>query len=158
MVCYLALGFVMSIMVLDLGEQQIFDLRIQGYNYQDAQELIEVFGQGARQLHLFYMVPLDTVFPLLYGTLLTMILIKLQKKVSHRFRLSEIALVFPWIPVGLDFLENILGVIMIHITLNPQLVAIASVATRLKWYTLGGLVAFILILWVLSLFPKKEST
>ena len=105
----------------------MIDLKL-SYSIQDVYDAFNAMGAEGRLLNIYSTLILDTVYPVLYVSLMISAYVKLFSKNSY--------LLFVPIMTGVfDLLENIQSVIMNlnYSKLDEFQVAIASLTTSLKW-------------------------
>ncbi|MBL1215690.1 MAG: hypothetical protein D8M61_20270 [Ignavibacteriae bacterium] len=92
---------------------ELFDLQPTGYSAEYAKALLDTLGSEGRQAYLYYQIPLDMVYPLLFALTYSLMLFYLFKKIlktnSKLFALS----IVPLIAGFFDYLENIGIIIML---------------------------------------------
>ena len=112
----------------------LFDLSPSGYSYQHALSLLEELGNEGRQIYLSRQLPLDFIYPGLFGFSYTLMLFWLfSKSVKDASRLFYLAFI-PALGGLFDYLENFFIIRMINAfpDLSPGLVQVASTFTLLK--------------------------
>lgn len=86
---------------------KILDLMPEGYDKQYVDSLFTALGENGRHAYLYYQIPLDLIFPLLYGVgfclLFAFFLRKINQLTSPFFYFSFL----PLIAAISDFIENI---------------------------------------------------
>jgi len=112
----------------------LFDLSPSGYSYQHAISLLEELGSEGRQIYLSRQLPVDFVYPGLFGVSYTLLLIWLfSKSVKDTSKIFYLAFI-PALGGLFDYLENIYIIRMINAfpDLSARLVQVASTFTLLK--------------------------
>jgi len=112
----------------------LFDLSPSGYSYQHAVSLLEELGNEGRQIYLSRQLPVDFVYPGLFGFSYTLLLIWLfSKSVKDTSKIFYLAFI-PALGGLFDYLENIYIIRMINAfpDLSARLVQVASTFTLLK--------------------------
>ena len=143
------------------GEMKILDMMSTGYSPKYVNDLMSTLGETGRNLYLYHQIPLDMVYPLLFGISNTLIIIYLLKK-AKIFEIKLFYLCFiPIIAGVMDYSENT-GIIMIlcHYPNNPDILSqVTSVFSVIKsmLYTLFfvELLALLFVLAVRKLFRAK---
>ena len=98
--------------IMAISEMKILDMMPTGYPPKYVNELMLTMGETGRHLYLFHQIPLDMLYPLLFGISNTLIIAYLLKKVKI-FDNKLIYLCFIPIIAGVfDYSENV-GIIMI---------------------------------------------
>ncbi len=111
---------------------------------------IKAYGKDGRTLYFYSTLILDSIFPMAFGTFLTLLLVNLFKKSR-----SQIAILTPLLVVFTDFAENILTAIMLtNYPVKLYLISYAgSLFTSLKWIFMG----IVILLIALGLINKKRE-
>ncbi len=132
---------------------QSLDMRF-SYDSATVEELFVSLGQNGRaKLSLAYLT-LDLVYPLIYSSLLFLMLSKLLSENNQKLKY------LPIIALGLDYVENLIILIMLNLfpAINSTLVVAASTATSLKWLFLGlSLIAFLMLIIKKVISPKSKD-
>ena len=139
-------GFIFIFLPHNIFSNMI-DLKL-SYSIQDVYDSFNAMGAEGRLLNIYSTLILDTVYPVLYVSLMIGAYVKLFSKDSY--------LLFVPIMTGVfDLLENIQSVIMNlnYSKLDEFQVAIASLTTSLKWV----LVILMISILVLGISKKKLS-
>jgi len=126
----------------------MIDLKL-SYGIEDVYDSFNAMGEEGRVINIYSTLILDTIYPILYVSLILGAYVKLFSKNSY--------ILFIPILTGLfDFLENIQSVIMNlnYSTLDESQVLLASLTTSLKWL----FVALMILILVFSIFKKKLSS
>lgn len=144
------------------GGMKILDLIPTGYNIQYVNTLFSTLGEKGRNAYLYNQLPLDLIYPFLFGIssclVLAYFLNKLGKLDSNLFYLCLI----PLFSGLFDYGENIGIITMLHIFPNNSILVtqITSIFSILKsLFTSIYFIVLIVTLIVLAknnLFPKKE--
>lgn len=158
-VCYwmTAAVFIYALMILITlaklqqmsGGTPVFDMMPMGYDRQFAQNLLTALGAEGRRYYFWRQIPLDLIYPMLFGTSFYLLATWLAHKLQALQRtLGLIALVVVAAAIA-DYIENIFIILMLHHypNLSDTLVSMASIATLFK----AGLqtIYFIIIIMVL---------
>lgn len=111
----------------------MLDVRL-GYSWQELIDAMDQYGASGRAIYAWASLTLDTVFPMLYATLVAGILYRFAPRDSWR--------VLAWLPVlaGVwDLCENaqIIAMLLMYPDIAPGQVAVASFFTRVKWLFMG---------------------
>ena len=126
----------------------MIDLKL-SYGIQDVYDSFNAMGEEGRVINIYSTLILDTVYPILYVSLILGAYVKLFSKNGY--------ILFIPILTGLfDFSENIQSVIMNlnYSTLDDSQVSLASLTTSLKWM----FVVLMILILVFGIFKKKLSS
>lgn len=128
---------------------RILDMMPFGYDFEYVNFLFEALGETGRQVYLFYQLPLDMVYPFLFGVcyclLFSFVLIKLNKLESPFLYFG----LLPFLVTIADYAENI-GVVNLlfrYPELSRMTVAVTNIFTLLKSAT--SMIYFVILLIVL---------
>ena len=126
----------------------MIDLKL-SYGIQDVSNSFNAMGEEGRVINIYSTLILDTVYPILYVSLILGAYVKLFSKNGY-------ILFIPILTGLVDLSENIQSVIMNlnYSTLDESQVSLASLTTSSKWLFI---VLMILIL-VFGIFKKKFSS
>ncbi|MEN7551463.1 hypothetical protein AAG747_26335 [Rapidithrix thailandica] len=128
---------------------KLFDLMPTGYDLSYTHKLLSTLGEPGREAYLNYQIPLDMVYPFLFGFSYSLLLAYILQKLG-RFKRPFVFLCLVPIFAGLfDYFEN-LGIVTLlnaYPKLSNFLVQITSFATLIK----SGLTTayFLILLMVL---------
>ena len=134
------------------GGMKILDMKPGGYNHAYVNSLLDNLGDKGRNVYLFNQIPLDMIFPLLFGIsgclIIAWFLKKLGKSDSILFYLSY----FPLLAAFFDYMENI-GIITI-LNLYPNNSIHFSIITNVFSVLKSSLttVYFIILILLTSIF------
>ena len=96
------------------GGMKLLDMMPQGYDFEYVNELFNKLGEEGREVYLFNQIPVDMIYPLLFGITYSLLigyfLKKLDKLNTHFFYLCLI----PMIAGVADYLENIGIITMLY--------------------------------------------
>lgn len=98
--------------IMAISEMKILDMMPTGYPPKYVNELMLTLGETGRHLYLFHQIPLDMVYPLLFGISNTLIIAYLLKKVKILDHKLIYLCFIPIIAGAFDYSENA-GIIMI---------------------------------------------
>ena len=111
------------------------------FNYTSADVFKSFYqmGEKGRYINLYSTLIIDTIYPILYTSLILGAYVKLYKD-------NKLILWIPVIAFALDIFENINIVYMNlnYLNLNETQVMIASTITSFKWITIFGLICLII--------------
>ena len=86
---------------------KILDMLPFGYTFEYANDLFSALGAKGRNFYLYYQIPLDMVYPFLFGITYTLVLAYFLKKIN-KFDSPLIYLcLLPLIAAFFDYLENL---------------------------------------------------
>lgn len=139
---------------------KIFDLSPTGYSYNYAMELLDALGSKGRETYLYSQLPLDFLYPGLFGVSCCLLLAWLfAKSLNNNSKMYFLCLI-PVTGGFFDYLENI-SVFML-LTSYPDIgrlnVSLASIFTILK--SVLTTVFFVLLAtgFILALVKNKKET
>lgn len=120
------------------------------YPPERAVEMISTYGDEGRTFYLWILLSADLLFPLVYGTLLVMLLAKAAVRLSSRFDWLEHLLWLPVFPVLLDYGENAaIGFLLWgYPNVSNLLATQASFFTVVKWSSLLAICLLIAASWL----------
>ena len=134
----------------------LLDMMPMGYDYNYAYQLFTSLGETGREVYLYYQIPIDMIYPLLFGLSYSLILAYFLKKLN---KLNTKTIYFCLLPiiVGIaDYGENI-GIITMLIkypNLSEQMTSTTNAFTIIK-SLVTSLYFAILIIVLVSLGIKK---
>lgn len=125
---------------------KIFDIRPFGYSYEEALELLEHLDTKGREIYLFQQIPLDLIYPSLFGITFCLVLAFFLNKIKLLNSKYIYLTLLPLFSGAFDYLENfsIIQMLTNYPTISEKLVNLASVFTILK-SLLTSIYFFILI-------------
>ena len=123
----------------------MIDLKL-SYSIQDVYGAFNAMGEEGRVINIYSTLILDTIYPILYVSLILGTYMKLFSKNSYVLFIPILAGLF-------DLLENFQSVIMNfnYSRLDETQVALASMTTSLKWF----FVTLMILTLVFGLYIKK---
>ena len=112
---------------------QLLDVRF-SYSKTDVDETFEGMGYEGRKIYQFILGFIDMIYPIIYGLLLFLLLVKLTEKFSN-YKLKLICFI-PMIAGLFDYIENFgISRMLNNYPLISELnVNFASIATSMKWF------------------------
>lgn len=115
-------------------EYELFDLSPAGYSYAYAMNLLDALGQSGRQSYLYYQLPLDFIYPALFGASFCLLLVWMVSKVCANKKIMYYIGIVPIIAALLDYMENIQIVFLLKAfpDISEYQVAMASATTIAK--------------------------
>lgn len=161
---FILCNIVYAIMLIDTipevmqfsGGMKIFDMMPTGYDYQYVNKLFDTLGTAGRDSYLYHQLPLDLIYPALFGIssclVLAYFLNKLGKLDGSLFYLC----LLPLFSGSFDYAENIGIICMLksYPNISELQVQITSIFTVLK-SVLTSLYFIILIIALLALAKNK---
>ncbi|CAA6799550.1 MAG: Unknown protein [uncultured Aureispira sp.] len=142
-VCICAILMAIAALVIGVGQPidgsnariQILDTML-NYSQEEAYEQIKAYGETGRTVCVFTTLILDSLFPLFYGSFMSLILVFLFQATQYRM-----LIIMPLLILLVDYVENThLAFLVINFPEElPDVVYWANLVTITKW-TLVGLV------------------
>ena len=143
------------------GEMKLLDMMPMGYNFEYVNHLFESLGEKGRSIYLYHQIPLDMLYPFLFGMSYSLImayfLIKIDKLRSYWFYLC----LLPIMAGAADYLENFGVIFMLNnfpnlsessVNLTSAFTIIKSLLTTLYFISL---VVVLMMLGIKKLNKKK---
>jgi len=138
---YLYMYFVSMPLIGNYSEgMPILDMQSGGYNHAYVMELLGVMGEKGRSVYVFPQLTVDLFFPLVYVSLLVLLLGWLLNKGNRKGKLFRYLLLVPIFTGLADYGENIASIFMIrsYPDISVGLVSFASTCTLIKSVGLIG--------------------
>jgi len=128
------------------------------YPPEKAVQMIASYGIEGRQFYLWMLLTADLIFPLIYGALLAMLLIKVGRHLPDRFGWLGRFAWLPCLPVLADYGENAaIGAMLRLYPNNPKILAgLASLFTSTKWSSLLAVSLLIAGSWLLAVLQTSN--
>lgn len=156
--------FIVNLYIFPLYQSQINEiagysispLDVQfSYTKTDIDKAFNDMGQEGRKINRITTGVIDMIYPVIYGCLLFLVLVKLTRSFSNRK--IQLILIFPMLGVLFDYLENfgILKMLNQFPDITKTQVAINSAFTSSKWIVILITIGLILIIITRNLFLKK---
>lgn len=116
------------------GGMPVFDMRPTGYDMEDAQNLLAALGPAGRQYYLWRQIPLDLVYPALFGFSFFLLAIWLGVKLQAFQRSLTVCAYIAVAAAVFDYVENFLIILILRDfpNLSDTLVGAANMATVVK--------------------------
>lgn len=133
--------------------QNIIPLDLQfSYSSEKAYNILAKYSNQELKDYVIAELTVDLIFPIVYALFLSFLLFKLTKR--------SILSLFPLLIILSDFSENFGIAAIIHYLPHklPNLVALTSLFTSLKWILIGISILLILVVLVVKLFNQKKET
>jgi hypothetical protein len=153
---YIAIVAVMGLLLIPAilnhkAGMNIFDLKAMGYSLNYANSFIAAIGAKGRDVYLFAQLPLDMIFPIVYGLLYLVLANKVLKKMSITMFASIMVMCLS------DYAENIsIYMMLLSQKLSASLVAAASVFTVTKTVFYCLVLLSIILPAVIGIIQKKR--
>lgn len=115
------------------------------YTPQKAYQIISTHNQEALQIMAINRLTLDIAYPLVYGLMISLLLIVSFRRAFPKNKFSDWAVFIPWAGVLCDYLENI-SLATMYLQYPRELIVLAWMAsafTALKWTFIG--IGFLLV-------------
>ena len=148
---FFALQMLFNLVIMPAGsgsnshDLPVLDLQF-FYTPQYAYEIIDAYTPAMRQAAAITRLTLDIIYPIVYGMMLTLLLVLTFRRAFPKFRFSDAVIFLPWAGVLFDYLENI-GFAIMFLSYPKEYFFIAQISaifTALKWTFIG--VGFVLAL------------
>ncbi|MBT3338519.1 MAG: hypothetical protein HN855_14635 [Anaerolineae bacterium] len=142
----------------DTHDIPILDLQF-FYTPQRAYEIISAYTPELRQAAAMTRLTLDIIYPIVYGLMLTLLLVVTFRRAFPNFRFADAAVFLPWSGVLFDYLENF-GLATMYLSYPTEFYTLAwitSVFTALKWTLIGLGFVLALIGGVKLAFVKEKG-
>lgn len=116
------------------GGSPVFDMMPAGYDSQYALDLLTDLGSDGRNYYLWRQIPLDLIYPALFGISFFLLANWMADKLPAFQRILRLAAMIALAAGVFDYIENIFIILMIrnYPDLSELLVNVASVATLSK--------------------------
>ncbi|WP_428225266.1 hypothetical protein [Flavobacterium sp.] len=136
-------------------DTKIFDARVTGYSFEEAQLLLEKLGAEGRHVYLTQQLPLDMVFPFLFAVSCCLFLAFFLKKINALESSLKYGIYLPIVANTFDYLENfsVMRLLISHPTVSKELVRFSSTCTIIK-YVLTAFYFLVLIFVLLKILFK----
>ena len=135
-----------------LQDHVILDLQF-GFTPEFAHAVLAGYGEYGRQGIMLFTGIIDTIFPLVYGSLLVLGISRFKIKSNAGSNNFKIINLTPFIAVLFDFLENT-GILIMIQYYPGQIIPVAwitSIAGMLKWIFVGSSVLILLFFLIKTL-------
>jgi hypothetical protein len=128
------------------------------YTPQQAYEIVAAYTPAMRQAAAITRLTLDIIYPLVYGMMLSLLLVLTFRRAFTPGKIADLAVFIPWGGVLFDYLENI-GFAIIFLSYPKEYFFIAQISaifTALKWTLIGVGFVLALIGGVKLIFANKK--
>jgi len=143
---------------------QLLDMMPMGYDVNYVNTLFKVLGETGRETYLTTQIPVDMVYPLLFGLTYSLLFAYFLKKLNKLNTSFYFLCLIPVIAAIADYLENI-GIILLlqnYPSLSETLVKTTNIFSVTKSISTSlffiSLIVLLLILGVKSLKKRKTNT
>lgn len=138
------------------GGMKIFDLMPMGYEPEYAGELLEKLGVAGRNAYLFNQLPVDFIYPFLFGITYCLLLAYLLNQLNSLKAEYFYLCLLPLMGGLFDYLENfgIINMLVSFPHLSVAAIQIASFFTVFK--SLFSTISFIILLVLLAMLGFKK--
>lgn len=135
-----------------LQDHVILDLNF-GFNPEFAFDVISGYGERGRQGIMVFTGIVDMIYPLVYGSLLVLLISRFRRKVNPGSNTNQTINLLPFVAVLFDFMENtgILIMIQNYPGQNIPVAWLTSFAGMFKWIFLGISVLILLFFLITTL-------
>jgi hypothetical protein len=134
------------------GELKLLDMMPLGYDLDDVNALFTVLGEKGRGIYLYNQIPVDMIYPFLFGISYSLIFAYFLNKFGKLDSVFFYASLLPLIAGAADYLENMGIVLMLtkFPDVSPGLAGITNVFSMAKsaTTTLFFILLLVLILWL----------
>jgi len=130
----------------NLSDQPSLDMHF-SYTPQRAYQVISAHSSEALQAMAITRLTLDIVYPLVYGLLISFLLIVTFRRAFPKNKFTDLVVFIPWGGVLFDYLENI-SLATMYLSYPTKLIPLAWMATiftAIKWTLIGIGFALVLI-------------
>jgi hypothetical protein len=137
------------------GGMRIFDLMPMGYESEYARSLLEQLGVAGREAYLYFQIPVDLIYPCLFGITYCLILAYLLDKLNSLNKQYFYLCLIPLLAGMFDYLENfgIVNMLISYPDLTHAAIQLTSFFTVFK--SLLSTISFILLIVMLGMFGLK---
>lgn len=139
--CICAIGMAIAALVIGVGQAidgagvsiQLLDTML-NYSAEEAYQQINAYGENGRTICVLSTLILDSLFPLLYGAFISLILVFLFQKTKYR-----LFILLPLLVILTDYIENThIAILLINFPERlPNVVYLVNFITLGKWALLG---------------------
>ena len=139
------------------GGMKLLDMMPQGYDSEYVNELFSKLGKEGRDVYLFNQIPVDMIYPFLFGITYSLLIAYFLKKLDKLYTSFLFLCLIPIIAGIADYLENI-GIVtmlndypdlsVVHISTTNIFSIIKSVSTTLFFIVLIVIIILVGIKWI----------
>ncbi len=131
-----------------------FDERF-SYTQSDVLSTLETLGKEGREKYSFISGVIDMVYPIIYGSLLYLLLLKL---INDNSKIKWISMT-PIIGALFDYLENfsVLYLISVYPNISASQALFSSFCTSMKWTLIAITLLFIISLIIFNLMKSRRK-
>ena len=140
---------------------KLLDLMPAGYDLSYVSQLFSSIGESGREYYLTRQIPVDMIYPLLFGISYSLLLGYLLKKLNKLNASSSYLCLLPLIAGLSDYLENIgiISMLKSYPDLTPAYVRATSTFSQIKSISMGvyfSIVIIVLLTLGISIINKKK--
>ena len=138
------------------GGMKIFDMLPMGYQPEYAGLLLEKLGVAGRNVYLYYQIPIDLLYPFLFGITYCLLLAYLLNQIQHLKAVYFYLCILPLLAGLFDYLENfcIINLLVSYPQVSEGSIQISSFFTVIK--SLLSTISFTVIIAVLIILVFKK--
>lgn len=127
------------------------------YNHDTLYQMLTSYGEDIRARYAIGLLTIDVAYPILYGTLLAMIITLIIKKLSIPF--TQKIIFIPYVAVFFDLTENSLLIFLLNTypTKHFVIADIAGYVTATKWSVFGSIATLLVYIIVYGLRSKRSK-
>jgi len=137
------------------GEMKIFDLMPMGYESEYARSLLEKLGAEGREAYLYFQIPVDLIYPCLFGITYCLILAYFLDKLNSLNKQYFYLCLIPLLAGLFDYLENfgIINLLISYPILTNASIQLTSFFTVFK--SLLSTISFTLLIVIFGMYGLK---
>lgn len=134
------------------GGLKIFDMMPMGYDQQYALALLEKLGAEGRRVYLYNQIPVDLIYPFLFGITYCLLLAYLLNKLNRLKAEAFYLCILPLFAGLFDYLENfsIINMLVSYPQLSDKAIHTATFFTVFK--SLFSTISFVVLIVVLVIY------
>jgi hypothetical protein len=127
------------------------------YNHDTLYQMLTSYGEAVRVRYIIGLLTADLAYPILYGTLLAMIMAWISKELTIPF--SRKIILIPYVAVFFDLTENSLLIFLLSNFSNKhcKIADLAGYVTATKWSAFGIIVTLIIYIVVYGIYKRKSN-
>lgn len=128
------------------------------YSVSKSIEIVDKLTDAGRSFYLSHIIPLDIIFPLTYMLFFSSVIIFLINRLNSVKKINNL-IYLPLVAMSLDYLENIMAIIILKSYPNKLLVlySFLNVFTLLKFIALILIVIIISVLIIIIIVKGKKK-
>lgn len=141
---------------------KVLDLMPQGYDLEYVNTLFKAIGQKGRDLYLYTQMPLDMLFPWLFGISYCLIIALILKKLGKLKSNFALLSLFPFTETITDHSENfgIINLLKSYPNITAEQVGITNTMSLIKTtcIALNFIIILCLIVWLIIETQRRKKT